>query len=60
VDINMSAEGLNQIAEMVKSHMWLEKLDLSNNSKISPEDWVYLLEAVNKNRSLKWLNLSHN
>ena len=60
IDMNLSPTSISRIADMVKSSGWLEQLDLSKNAGLTPKNWLPMLEVLSKNRTLTWVNLSHN
>lgn len=60
VSMNLSGNCVRIIADAVKNSSWLTQLDLTKNERVMPSGWIYLLEVLDKNRTLSWVNLSHN
>ena len=60
VSMDLSANCIRIISKHLHHSPWMTTLDLTNNKKVAPPGWLSLLEVLNKNRTLSWLNLSHN
>ena len=58
--MNLGPNCVKIIADLVKNSVWLTQLDLSKNERVLPKHWIVLLEVLNKNRCLSWVNLSYN